>query len=60
MREKLVFTSTFRFKYQLRPTDQAEAELADVAGSAKKSIVAFNPAVFEKGPRVGLQNPFQI
>src|SRR5437588_11936762 len=36
VREKLVFTSTFRFKYQLRPTDQADADLADAVGSANK------------------------
>ena len=35
VREKLAFTIRFRFKYQLRPTDHADAELAEMEGSAK-------------------------
>ena len=38
--EKLVFTITFRFKYQLRPSDQAAAERAEVAGSANSGNAA--------------------
>ena len=34
VREKLAFTITFRFKYQLRPTDHADAELAEMEGLA--------------------------
>ena len=31
--EKLAFTITFLFKYQLSPTDQADADPAEVVGS---------------------------
>src|ERR1035441_377 len=45
--EKLVFSSTFRFRYQFRPTDHAAAEWAEVFESAKAGNAAgsmSNPA----------------
>src|SRR6516164_1203872 len=38
--EKLAFTSTFRFKYQFRPTAQPSASLADVNGLEKRGNAA--------------------
>ena len=38
--EKLAFTITFRFKYQLSPTYQAPAEPAEVVGSANSGKAA--------------------